>query len=318
MTRVPFLAMSSKSSPMNYLHRRRNYWVPVCLTAAAALGASSAHAFVIPKSSPFHFTGKQFSTDPKRTYCDPPPPSSSITVRRSADKPTRLYSSNNSKNDNEENNGGILSKVGGAVKSILPKRWFASKEEKKAELAQQKMNKELSGGLSEMLKDAPLGVRMLGKLITPLVSKLASKAAVAMAEQQKTTNQVLQDARGYLLADPAITDMLGDSLQVGAPFSQSSSSTSINGKTRSRTQLSVPVAGPLGQGVAQIVATEDGIAQIQVQATSNQGRQRDINVNLTKSASSARPGRGGSFSSRGGKNDDNIIEAEIIEKDTTK
>jgi carbon monoxide dehydrogenase subunit G len=221
--------------------------------------------------------------------------------REGATRTTRLYSS---KKDGE----GFLAKIG--------KKIFGSKEEK-AELARKKEAKnQVSGALDTMLKDAPLGVRMMGKMVAPIISSVASGLSDAMAEQQRTTEEVMEDARGYLMGDPAVSGLLGEPIQMGAPFSQSSSTSSINGQTTTRIQLALPVTGSRTSGTVQIMATQNGIAQMQVDAGG-----RRLDVNLTKSAGSGSStvfGGSSSSSSRFNKNDDNIIEAEIIDKDDSK
>jgi hypothetical protein len=148
---------------------------------------------------------------------------------------------------------------------------------------------------------------MIGKMISPIMRKVASSLAETMAAQQRTTEALLDDARGYLMRDPDVTRLLGEPISVGTPFSQSSSTTSINGKTQSRVELGVPVSGSIDSGVARLFATQDGISQLQVEAGG-----RTINVSLSKQQWSSSSSRG-SFSSRSD-SDDNIIEAEIIDK----
>jgi hypothetical protein len=217
---------------------------------------------------------------------------------------SRLYSSSN-KND------GILESVGNAVKSILPKSWFPSEEEReqkqrKAEIQRQMKDQqtELTSGIQEMLKDAPLPVRMMGRLVTSLVGSMASSLAETMAEQQRTTEELLSDAQRLLVLDDRVIQALGgEPILVGAPFSQSSSSTSINGKTTKRVQASFPVQGASRNGVATMIANDTGISRLELQAGG-----RIINVSLKSTGTL-------SSTSRPSKNDD-IIEAEIIEKDT--
>ena len=57
-------------------------------------------------------------------------------------------------------------------------------------------------------------------------------------------------------------------VKCGAPFSQSSSSQSINGVTTKRTQLEFPVSGSKGSGTVRVDATEDA------------KRNRDVKINV--------------------------------------
>jgi len=219
---------------------------------------------------------------------------------------TRLYSSRNNKD-----NKSLLSKIGSKVKSVLPTKllptkWFGTKEEKKAQLVRKEATAQVTAGIQEMLKDAPSGIRMMGKMIAPLVGKMAA----TMKDQQEKMKVIMEDTQRYLVSDEAVTSVLGEPIQIGAPTSQSSSTSSINGKTQSRVELGMPVTGPMGSGVARVLASQDGISQLQVEAGG-----RVINVNLSGSSSKRRSTSRGKFSSSGsGK--DNIIEAEIIDKET--
>jgi len=202
--------------------------------------------------------------------------------------------------------------VGGVVKSILPKRWFADEKEKAAIEKQQRIQGEIQGGLSEILKDAPLPIKLFGKALSPLISSAMSGLAQTMAEQQELLEQVMTQAETYLANDDAVQRALnGDSsntaIQMGVPFSQSSSSSSINGQTTAQIELAFPVTGRLTSGIARLVASKSDdkdsitIQQLQVQAN---GRMIPVSLNLSSSQRRKR-----SSSSSG--SDENIIEAEV-------
>jgi len=224
--------------------------------------------------------------------------------------PTQLMNSYNSNNENQ----GFLSKLKntakGVAKSVLPKKWFQSEEEQRAEIERKRMKEEVTGGLNQVFKDAPFPVRMLGSMITPLISSAMSTMAETMQQQQASMQQVLSQANRYILNDVAVQQTFGSAVQVSSsPFSQSSSSTSINGQTSTRIELGVAVQGSNGlTGVAQITANEQGVQRIVVQPN-NGGR--SISVSLTD-------GGGGGRFSRASDDDDNVIEAEIVDKKVDK
>ena len=300
------------TSTVTMIHKRRSL---LCLTAAAAL-SSSVQAWV-STSPAYHSTmlstrelSKISSTQSLASHGT----SRSLLMlpRRGDGSLSRLYYS--SKDSGEEN--GIISSVGNAVKSILPKSWFESKEEKEAKLRQKQLKQDMAGSIQEMFKDAPLGIRMMGKMVAPMISGMASTLAEGLAEQQKTTEKLLEDATGYIVNDPDVLSALGgEPIRVGSPFSQSSSTTSINGKMQSRIELGVPVSGRSGSGTARILSTQDGISSIQVEVM---GRVMNVSTIQRVGGGSRKrsggPRRSGGYSSSG--NDDNIIEAEIIDKDT--
>lgn len=212
----------------------------------------------------------------------------------------RLFSYQNG--GNQDDDSSFLSKVGNTVKSVLPTRWFGSDEEKLKVQRRKDTKQQMSSSLNEVLKDAPLGFRMMGKMMGPLFSAAASTIAETLAEQQHTNEAVLGDAQIYIQSDPAVTALLGNMIQVGAPYSQASSSTIINGVKQSRVELQMPVSGQAGSGIAKVVATQDGIAQLQVEAAGHL-----INVDTSKERN---PSRGYKSIDPG----DDIIEAEIVDK----
>lgn len=212
---------------------------------------------------------------------------------------TRLYSSNEDE--------GMLKKM---AKSVLPKKWFQSEEEQKVELARQQVKDNVSGSIKELLKDAPLPVRMVGSMVAPLLSRAASELSEGMAEQQQQVETVIRDAKALILGDDVACQAIGEPIQVGAPFSQSSSTSIINGQKSVNIALAFPVEGSRSSGVAQAQANQNGITQLVLQVD---GRQ--INVSLSKRGTSS--GRVGKNHQTGGSkyDDGDIIEAEIIEKD---
>jgi len=219
---------------------------------------------------------------------------------------TRLFfSSRNNNNNNEDADwktlkkagGNILKKAGSKIKSILP---FGSKSEEE-KLAKQRKD-EIKGGINTMLKDMPLPVRLMGRMVAPLLSKAADQ----IAEQSRQAADMMEEARVRIVNDPAVTSKLGEPVQVGQPLSQSSSTMVINGKSSARISASFQVGGPYGTGVATMESADGEIVNLVVNVNG-------MNINVgsggwNKFGSSSSP----SSSSSSKKGD--IIEAEIIEK----
>jgi hypothetical protein len=304
------MTRASNRMALNKSSRRKN---KVMWMAAAALSTSSA--MMIPSAQAAFVTtvpAQSRRLAPRDLGLSSPPTANSLLLLSPQQQPgwnvhqTRLFSSNK---DNDGGGGGLLSKVKGVAKSVLPTKWFQSEKEKKLAIQRKRTQDELKGGLKEMLKGAPLPIRMIGGMIAPLVSTVMSGLAESMAEQQATIESVMKDAKSYLAADPAVAQRLGEPIQVGAPFSQSSSSTSINGESSTRVDLAFPVTGPLGSGIARLSASDDKIKELQVEAN---GRVVSVDLLSKGRRRSTFPGSSSSSSSSA----DNIIEAEIIEKDT--
>jgi hypothetical protein len=298
----------------------------VCTAAAAFSSSSQAWIITPPSSSRIYSQSHSRSPvarhsslfSPREASSLPVPWTTSTTtaIPLTTRTPSRLYSSSRRNDDDNTNEkkgvSGFLSKVG---KKVLPTKWgtkFFGSEEEKAKLARKKeIQEEVSGNLNTMLKGAPLGIRMLGKMVSPLMSKAAATMAEAMAEQQRATEDLLEEVRVYILNDPEARDLLGDTISVGAPIQQSSSTMNVNGKAQSRVELAFPVNGSKGSGVARLLASrQDGISQLLLEAGG-----RLITVSLAKKTFSGSTLSGyKKSSSRRPADDDNIIEAEIIEK----
>ena len=261
---------------------RRHQKQIMFLTAAAAFGST------IPNS------GYAFSPVPSILPSRP-----TVCTFQSQ---SRLYS----KGKDDTGFFGGLKKV---AKAILPKSWTQSEEERKADIVRKEMKQELSSNISAVLKDAPLAIRMLGSLVAPIVSSFAS----VIQEQQAQTQDLLDDARDYILSDPVATAALGEPIMIQQPFSQSSSSVSINGRSSSQVQASFHVEGTRQLGVATMVAS-DGVIQ---RLTLNVGG-RVMDISLFKSASVSQDVIGNSrSSSRIGKNPikkSDVIDVEFVDK----
>jgi hypothetical protein len=266
---------------------------------------------------------------------------------------TRLYSSGSNGNNNNNNNGdgddnnNFFSKAINAVKSFLPNQLFDGsessssgnenesnnnkKQESQIEQQQQQqteMTNEFSGSLKEILKDAPLGVRMMGEIISPIIGGLLSTVGGIVAEQQRTIEDVIADAKIYMQLDQSVTDMLGTTtISLGSPTSQSSSTSIINGNAQSRIELTIPVyaGSSYSTSTVQVLAINNVITQMEL---NDNGRRISVslasqspttystdtsNISSTSSSSSSSSSK---TMSRGNDDDDMIIEAEIIDKQT--
>ena len=234
---------------------------------------------------------------------------------------TRLYHSspqrnffNKRKNDNDDKS--LVGQAKKIAKKFLPSTWFQSEEERRQIAQQKQMQKEIQTGIQQVFKDAPLPVRMLTNMVGSLFGSVASSLAETVASQQSLIDIVYDQAVQSIQTDSTVQGLLGDSITVGRPFSQSSSSSSINGVTSTRIELAFPVAGRLGNGVGRLSASGGAnnpiVDSLVVQVN---GRVVDVNIGVTsfnqriKSDQPNNPHM---------KDKSNIIDAEIIEKDTKK
>ena len=195
------------------------------------------------------------------------------------------------------------------VKSLVPdsvKKWFRSDDEKRAALERKRRQNEISGALDQSLKDAPLGVRLLGKAAGKIFSKVASGLAESMEEQSRQMEELLQDARSFIVADGMASNLLGDPIAIGAPFSQSSSTSVINGAKTVSVQASFEVSGSRSSGIATMVANESGVQRLRLDVA---GQSFEVD---TRGGRRIGGGGRGNASKTGPKKGD-IIDAEIID-----
>jgi len=134
--------------------------------------------------------------------------------------------------------------------------WF----EKLAAIRKKERKEQITGPLNEMLKGAPLPLRLMGKMVSPLLVK----AAEEIAEQTADMQEIWEDARMRLINSSEVADACGDSLQISQPFSQSQSTTVINGQRSARVQSSFHVVGPNASGVATLESVNGEIRTLNV------------------------------------------------------
>ena len=215
------------------------------------------------------------------------------------------------------NNAPIFNFIGRTARKILPTKWFGTKEEKEALERKQLVKSRVQGELDQMLKGAPLPIKIFAKYVAaPMMGKIASTVAEAGRQQQETMEAILDEARELLLNDSEIVGLLGTPIQIGMPFSQMSSTTVINGRRQMRSEFSVEISGPIGNGVSRIVASNEGIGQLLFESN---GKMYNVDLSSRgrmKSASPTKRSRPKSSGKYSGNDDDNIIEAEIIDKET--
>jgi len=244
---------------------------------------------------------------------------------------------NNNNNDDEDTDTdrkelfGFRRTAKSVARKVLPTKWFGTQKEKEALERKQEVKNRVQGELDQMLKGAPLPLRMLGKFVAaPLMGKVASKVAEASYQQAETMEAILDETRSCLINDRTTVDLLGMPIQLGQPHSQSSATTIINGKRQMRMEFVVELYGPKGSGMSRVSATNEGVGQVLVEAmgkvyqvdlssrTETKSSNRFRRSSSSSSSSSFSRGGSGSNPTYNKGNDDNIIEAEIIDKKTNR
>lgn len=262
------------------------------LRCAATLGSltGSCHAFVTtPRIAAAPFLAKPHLVSSVGVMDQIPWP---IHHRQK----TRLFFSrgNADKDDDWEtlkrSAGNLVKKAGEKIMGILP--FGKTEEQKQAEI----IKKERKAEIQSLFRDLPFPIRMAGRMITPLLNNVAEE----IAEQSRAAQDVLEEARLRLVNDASLIQKLGEPLQVGQPFSQSSSTMIINGKSSAKVQASFQVVGPYGSGIATLDSSDGEI------------RSLVVNVNGFNISVGAR--EGSAFKSSSSRRQNDVIEAEIIEK----
>jgi hypothetical protein len=241
---------------------------------------------------------------------------------------TRLYHSSPLRNNNSNKNGGgggFLSKLKNVTKKVLPAKWFESDRERELREQKQMVTDAVRSDLKQVFRGAPLPIRMLGGMIGPLLGNMLSELSDVAAAQQQSVETVYQTALACLQTDPAVVEALGGggSIQGRGIVSQSSSSSSINGETTQRIELAFRVSnGGMAHAVASSTGGSDGFLNLRsLQLQLQSGRVLDVRTvpgSGRGGATASSFPRSSGTSGRSEYKDDNIIEAEIIEKDTKK
>lgn len=226
----------------------------------------------------------------------------------------RLFTSLFDDNNKGKKESGFLSKIVEKSKSLLPDSWFSKKTQQKDNAASQILGirnedaKDIERGISALLKDTPFPIRIFGRMISPLVSSMADQ----ISEQTRLLDDVLDEAQNMILSDSKAAMALGGSaIKFGSPFSQSSSTVSINGKSTTNINASFPARGPDSSGVVSVSASGSKIESLTLEVA---GRYYYIDL-ATKNQYSSGFTSTKSFDKNMNIREDNIIDAEFVEKD---
>jgi hypothetical protein len=292
-----------RSSLLNARVAKKYYTATWCYFATLShFGRLSVSAFVVPSSTTFYrgIATNHHHPTPWQTECR-------------NDRRHRLYSSwRGNDNNNNDKDKSIFSKISDKVKSYVPS--LQTEEEKTVAIERQQRKDEVTGGIDKMLKDAPFGLRMMGKMVAPIIGNMASNLAEAVAEQSRQMEDLLNDAQTFIMMDEQALQQLGEPIQVSMPFSQSSSTMSINGKTTKNLQASFQVTGSYASGTATMIANESGINNLTLNVG---GWDYYIDVSNKSNNNSWSPSPPGDTSNLGRNtniNNNDVIDAEFVDK----
>lgn len=101
-------------------------------------------------------------------------------------------------------------------------------------------------------------------MINDVMDRLSFGMETRMGQDMVSMDNLLDDAYADLVADPEVSEMVGDSIRFGIPTAQSSSTYIINGIRRSRVEMVVPVEGSRNIGQMRLLADEAGILRLEL------------------------------------------------------
>jgi hypothetical protein len=134
-----------------------------------------------------------------------------------------------------------------------------------------------------------------------MMNRLNFELEASMNQDQTSIDGILNDAIDCLRADLAVTDLLGDRIELGRmPFAQSSSSVIINGMRRSRVELGIQVTGSRDIGRVRLMAEQGRLSFLEVDV-----RGRVIRVNNRRLSN---------YNSRND-GDGEVIDADVVNKE---
>jgi hypothetical protein len=125
-----------------------------------------------------------------------------------------------------------------------------------------------------------------------------------------SVDRVVEQAASLLSQDSTVQSLLGPNLRYGRPFSQSSRTTSINGRMTSTTQANFEVWGSQGQGVASATSSNGDLLGLGLEVG---GRLYSFNTSTstTRSGAKTRQQQSSSSARRRTKTGDSV-DAEIL------
>mmetsp|Transcript_3200 Transcript_3200/g.8031 ORF Transcript_3200/g.8031 Transcript_3200/m.8031 type:complete len:282 (-) Transcript_3200:133-978(-) len=180
------------------------------------------------------------------------------------------------RDDDDKSWSEIASQAAGALKSAAKKvgkgvqKALGQDEATKLERQQKKAREELE-------RPPDLGQLVGGGLVGRMAGAMLGSAVKAMGEQMAAAGRAVADvenrARDAIESDSRVLDLMGGRVEVGPPMSQSSMSSSVNGRVTKQVTLLLPVSGARGRGQAEVVASEgeEGITQMRIQVRTPDG-----------------------------------------------
>jgi len=156
----------------------------------------------------------------------------------------------------------FLSVVKKAVASVLPKKVSVAlglREATKLEIQQE----QIKSTIEKVFKDAPLPLRLMSKLVAPMISKIGAN----LASQQEEITGVINEGKTLIIKDQTLYNILSsDSSAITAspPIQQSSQSMNVNRESKSYTNIKFIINGDKSEGVVDLTSQNGNIQKLVV------------------------------------------------------
>jgi hypothetical protein len=120
------------------------------------------------------------------------------------------------------------------------------------------------------------GGGLVGGLLGKAVGSMMKGVAEQMQQAQERSEDLLNRARFVIQNDTKLQDYLGTNIQIGSPIAKTSMTQVVNGRSRNKTSLIVPIFSSKGGQAQAQVEEVDGDVKISVQLAN--GRVIDLST----------------------------------------
>ena len=212
--------------------------------------------------------------------------------------------------DSDEQETGLIGGITSAIGTGLAKVFGGNKKSLGARKKKMERKKEMDTAIDSIFDEVGAGKGIAGGIMKAAVKGLGGMISDMATDYASDFGEIQELVLQEIKNDSKAKFMVGDSVQVGAPFQSSSYSSSINGVTTKRMSVVIPVAGTKGQAQAEVEASsrEDGLVSLESLCISN-GISRTVIISPGGRGPPQGGGRRGGSGSRGG---GDVIDVEAV------
>ena len=212
--------------------------------------------------------------------------------------------------DSDEQETGLIGGITSAIGTGLAKVFGGNKKSLGARKKKMERKKEMDTAIDSIFDEVGAGKGIAGGIMKAAVKGLGGMISDMATDYASDFGEIQELVLQEIKNDSKAKFMVGDSVQVGAPFQSSSYSSSINGVTTKRMSVVIPVAGTKGQAQAEVEASsrEDGLVSLESLCISN-GVSRTV---IISPGGRGPPRGGGRRGGSGGRGGGDVIDVEVV------